>query len=111
MPVGPARPLVAEERHEAARLVEATRGVLDALPVGGRLVEEGEAPVVVVGQRRHVERAHVAGVAVPVLGGSGPVGEAQWPCRSAKSTRGPDPETAMGLLSATRPCGPRTRRR
>ena len=61
--VDPAGPLVAEQGHEAAGLVEGAGLGLDLLPQRGRLHEGLQAPAVVVGQGDDVEGGDVAGVA------------------------------------------------
>ncbi len=88
----PVRPLEAEQRQEASRRLGACHGGPDPLPQRRRAVEKAQTEVVVVGERRHVERREVARVGEILLRRAAAVGERRVPVQVG-------PEDARGTAA------------
>ena len=81
--VDPAGPLVAEQCHEAAGLVEAPGLALDLVPHLGMRIEREHAPVVVIGEGGDVEPGDVARVPEVVVRRAGSIREVRVPVQIA----------------------------
>ncbi len=88
MAVEPTRPLVAEQGDEATRGVEMAHRLADLAPEGRLVVHGLHAPVIVVGERSHIEARHVLGVGEILRRGPGAVGELGVPVKIAPSQSG-----------------------